>query len=154
MTAHAIPSDLRYLVALLDNAESADWSVECEPAHFNSAAPMFTVYSGRSQNRHGLNLFGRLTDCDSFGEQNLKLACAAVNALPGLIERIARLEDIEACMKRKYVTDARDAIADYHEARERLERATALLRDAHPYFAEMALSIASDIAEFLAEGEA
>ncbi len=79
-------SDLKKLIpelkALVDNSTFGQWTWEPDPP---------TVYAGRSFNRHGLNLFGRL-DPDSNTPANLDFICAIRNAAPELIRRLEQLE--------------------------------------------------------------
>jgi len=68
--------DVDYLQSLLSKATPGLWTWEDDPP---------TVYAGRDGDHHGWNLLGRL-DVDVNGANNLNLLCAAVNALPTLLE--------------------------------------------------------------------
>jgi hypothetical protein len=80
---HAAAVEVEKLRALANNATGGDWSWEDGPA---------TIYAGRTNETHGLNLLGRLYP-DWNGKHNLDYICAASpKNISALIDRLAAAE--------------------------------------------------------------
>jgi hypothetical protein len=75
---------------LCDAATGGEWTFEKDPA-FGANPATHTLYAGRGEMQHGLNLLGRL-DVDANGENNLAFICAAREILPQALDHIKALE--------------------------------------------------------------
>lgn len=81
MTDHA---ELRLL---LNSVPKGVWSWEGEMgAEFDTP----TLYIDRTEHTHGYNVLGRLDDMAHQGPAVLDLICAAINALPALLDELGR----------------------------------------------------------------
>ena len=73
--------DLDAIEARANAATGGEWTWEDDPA---------TVYAGRGDYMHGLNLFGRL-ELDWNGPANMEFVCHARADVPALIAEVRRL---------------------------------------------------------------
>lgn len=77
----------------LSKATPGEWTVEFESSdQTTSGKDMATVYSGRSDRFHGLNLLGRLFDLGPQGERDLSAAVEAHNLAPKLLAALDAAE--------------------------------------------------------------
>lgn len=114
---------------LHQNATQGEWSVEFESSDQTMCGKdMATVYSGRSDRFHGLNLFGRLFDLGVQGEKDLSAAVAAHNALPGLLDDLDAAE-AELLSLRVEISGLRLLIEQPNAAEKRFREALERIRD-------------------------
>lgn len=87
------PEEIAALRDALSKATPGEWTVEFESSDQTMCGKdMATVYSGRSDRFHGLNLLGRLFDLGPQGERDLSAAVAAYNLAPKLLARVDAAE--------------------------------------------------------------
>ena len=87
------PEKIAALRDALAKATPGEWTVEFESSDQTTCGKdMATVYSGRSDRFHGLNLLGRLFDLGPQGERDLSAAVAAHNLAPKLLAALDAAE--------------------------------------------------------------
>lgn len=92
----------RELAALINTATHGPWTWEAET---HLPGNLCTIYAGRSDMGHGLNLFGRVSP-DWNGSNNLNSVCAARNEGPALL--IAMADEIDRL--RKALTESESVV--------------------------------------------
>lgn len=84
------PENFRKAKELCNRATGGVWTWEAD-TQFGTDITECTVYAGRDQHHHGLNLFGRIYP-DANGYSNLEFVCKARQLLPEALAKIEALE--------------------------------------------------------------
>lgn len=94
------PENFRKAKELCNKATGGVWTWEPDTV-FGSDVTMYTVYAGRDNQHHGLNLFGRLYP-DANGFNNLEFICKARELLPEALAKIEVLERELSDLRKKF----------------------------------------------------
>lgn len=98
------PEKFRKAKELCSKATGGVWTWEADTV-FGSDVTMYTVYAGRNDQCHGLNLFGRIYP-DANGYSNLEFICQARELLPEALLKIEALEAELSTLKKQFEKSA------------------------------------------------